>query len=75
MRKTKHNTVEIISKFGETEVVIGSGNTVAEAARRIAVTEQVPYRGLGRDPRSASPLHLNHRMAATPKNREEGMVG
>ena len=43
MAKRKHTAEGIINKFGEAEVVISSGNTVAEAARRIGVSEQTFY--------------------------------
>ncbi len=36
MAKRKHKAEEIINKLREAEVVIATGNTVAEAARRMA---------------------------------------
>ena len=44
MPKRKHTAEEIINKLREAEVVISSGNTVVEAARRIGVSEQNFYR-------------------------------
>jgi len=35
---------QIINKLREAEVAIGQGNTIAEASRRIEVTEQTYYR-------------------------------
>ena len=40
MTRRKHPTEGIISKLREAQVVIAAGSTVAEAARRIAVSEQ-----------------------------------
>ena len=40
MAKRKHTAEEIINKLREAEVVISSGSTVAETARRIGVSEQ-----------------------------------
>ena len=40
MAKRKHTAEEIINKLREAEVVISSGSTVAEAARRHGVSEQ-----------------------------------
>ena len=36
--------MQVINKLREAEVVIAEGSTVAEAARRIGVTEQTFYR-------------------------------
>ena len=44
MAKRKHTAEEIINKLREPEVVISSGSTVAEASRRIGVSEQTFYR-------------------------------
>ena len=44
MRKRKHTAEEIINNLREAEVIISSGNTVVEAARRIGVSEQTFYR-------------------------------
>ena len=44
MAKRKHTAEEIINKLREAEVVIASGSTVAEASRRIGVSEQTFYR-------------------------------
>ena len=38
--KSKHKAGEIIKELREAEVIIASGGTVAEAARRIGVSEQ-----------------------------------
>lgn len=41
----KHHTPEqIITKLREAEVLLGKGQTVGEACRRIGVTEQTYYR-------------------------------
>lgn len=40
----KHTPEEIIGKLREAEIVTAQGGTVAEACRRIAVTEQTYYR-------------------------------
>ena len=44
MPKRKQTAEEIINKLREAEVIISSGNTVVEAARRIGVSEQTFYR-------------------------------
>ena len=44
MAKRKHTPEEIINKLREAEVVIAAGSTVAEASRRISVSEQTFYR-------------------------------
>ena len=44
MAKRKHTAEEIINKLREAEVIITSGSTVAEASRRIGVSEQTFYR-------------------------------
>ena len=44
MPKRKHTTEEIINKLREAEVAIAAGSMVAEAARRIGVSEQTFYR-------------------------------
>ncbi len=44
MAKRKHTAEGIINKLREAEVVISAGSTVAEAARRIGVSEQTFYR-------------------------------
>ena len=44
MAKRKHTPEEIINKLREAEVVIAAGSTVAEASRRIGVSEQPFYR-------------------------------
>ena len=55
MPRKKHTAEEIINKLREAEVIIASGGKVAEAARRIGITEQTFYRwraeygGLGVD--------------------------
>ena len=48
MPKRKHTAEEIINKLREAEVVISSGNTVVEAARRIGVSEQTFYAWRGK---------------------------
>ena len=51
----KHKPEEIIGKLREAEIVLAQGGTVADACRRIGVTEQSYYRwrkeygGLGLD--------------------------
>ena len=44
MAKRKHKPEEIINKLREAEVVVAAGSTVAEASRRIGVSEQTFYR-------------------------------
>ena len=44
MPKRRHTAEEIINKLREAEVIIATGSTVAEAARRIGVSEQTFYR-------------------------------
>ena len=44
MPKRKRTAEEIINKLREAEVIIASGSTVAEAARRIGVSEETFYR-------------------------------
>ena len=44
MPNRKHSAEEIINKLREAEVIIASGSTVVEAARRIGVSEQTFYR-------------------------------
>lgn len=44
MAKRKHRAEEIINKLREAEVIIATGSTVAEAARRIGVLGQTCYR-------------------------------
>ena len=44
MPKRKHTAEEIINKLREAEVIIATGSTVAETARRIGVSEQTCYR-------------------------------
>jgi hypothetical protein len=39
----KHNPEEIIGKLREAEIVLAQGGTVADACRRIGVTEQSYY--------------------------------
>ena len=40
----KHNPEEIIGKLREAEIVLAQGGAVADACRRIGVTEQTYYR-------------------------------
>ena len=44
MAKRKHTAEEIINKLREAEVVIAEGSTVADAVRRLGVSEQTFYR-------------------------------
>ena len=44
MSRKKHTPEQVINKLREAEVAIAEGGTVAEAARRIGVTEQTFYR-------------------------------
>ena len=44
MAKRRHTPEQIIKKLREAEVAIAEGGTVAQAARRIGVTEQTFYR-------------------------------
>ncbi len=44
MAKKRHTPEQVINKLREAEVAIAEGRTVAEAARRIGVTEQTFYR-------------------------------
>ena len=58
----KHKPEEIIGKLREAEIVLAQGGTVADACRRIGVTEQsyghVRQRGV------ISAVALGHRQAA-----------
>lgn len=55
MSKKQYTIEQIIVKLREIEVLCGQGNTVAEAARKAAITEQTYYRwrkqygGMGTD--------------------------
>ena len=44
MARRRHTPEQVIGKLREAEVAIAEGNTVAEAARRIGVTQQTFYR-------------------------------
>ena len=44
MAKRRHTPEQVIKKLREAEVALAEGGTVAEAARRIGVTEQSFYR-------------------------------
>jgi len=44
MAKRRHTPEQVIKKLREAEVALAEGDTVAEAARRIGVTEQTFYR-------------------------------
>ena len=44
MAKRRHTPEQVIKKLREAEVAMAEGGTVAEAARRIGVTEQTFYR-------------------------------
>ena len=43
MAKKRHTPEQVINKLTEAEVAIAEGSTVAEAPRRISVTEQTFY--------------------------------
>ena len=44
MAKKRHTPEQVINKMREAEAAIAEGSTVAEAGRRIGVTEQTFYR-------------------------------
>jgi transposase-like protein len=44
MARKKHTAEEIIGKLREEEIVQGQGGTIADACRRIGVTEQTYFR-------------------------------
>ena len=44
MARRKHTPEQVINRLSEAEVAIDEGGTVAEAARRIGVTQQTFYR-------------------------------
>ena len=44
LARRRHTPEQVINKLREAEVAIAEGNTVAEAARRIGVTQQTFYR-------------------------------
>ena len=44
MARRRHTPEQVINKLREAEVAIAEGNTVAEASRRIGVTQQTFYR-------------------------------
>ncbi len=44
MAKKRHTPEQVINKLREAKVAIAEGITVAEAARRIGVTDQTFYR-------------------------------
>ena len=44
MGKKRHTTEQIISKLREAEVELAKGQSVAQACRKLAVTEQTYYR-------------------------------
>lgn len=44
MPKHRHTTEEIIHKLREADVLIGQGQTVAQASKQIGVTEQTYFR-------------------------------
>ena len=44
MANKRHTPEQVINKLREAEVAISAGGTVAEASRRIGVTEQTFYR-------------------------------
>lgn len=43
-KRKRHTPEQIIQKLREVEVLVGQGSTVAEAVRKIEVTEQTYYR-------------------------------
>ena len=44
MSRKRYSPAEIINKLREAEVLLSQGKTVAEAARRLGVSEQTYYR-------------------------------
>ena len=44
MATRRHTPEQVINKLREAEVAIASGSTIAEAVRRIGVTQQTFYR-------------------------------
>ena len=44
MARRRHPPEQVINKLREAEIAIAEGSTVAEASRRIGVTEQTFYR-------------------------------
>ncbi len=44
MPRKKHTPEQVINKLREAEVAMAQGSTIAEASRRIGVTEQTFYR-------------------------------
>ena len=44
MANKRHTPEQVINKLREAEVAISAGGTVAEASRRIGITEQTFYR-------------------------------
>ena len=44
MARKRHTPEQVINKLREAEVALAEGGTVADAARRIGVTEQTFYR-------------------------------
>ena len=44
MARRKHTPEQVIKKLREAEVAIAEGSTVAQASRKIGVTEQTFYR-------------------------------
>ncbi len=68
MAKRRHTPEQVINKLREAELAIAEGSTVAEAARRIGVTEQTFYRwrseygGLRIDQSGAFPASLCHNL-------------
>ena len=44
MAKRRHTPEQVVNKLREAEVAIAEGSTVAEATRRIGVTEKTYYR-------------------------------
>ena len=44
MKKTKHTPEQIITKLRRVEALTADGNTIAEAAKQVGVSEQTIYR-------------------------------
>ncbi len=44
MPKKRYNAEEIIHKLREAEVLLAQGNRIAQACKRLAITDQTDYR-------------------------------
>jgi len=62
----KHKPEEIIGKLREAEIVLAQGGTVADACRRIGVTEQSYYRWRKEYPASTPVAAGSSGCVATP---------